>query len=331
MQPENASVIICAYTEDRWDDLVAAVASVEKQTVATKEIIIVIDHNESLLTRARTRFIGAHVVENVAPQGLSGARNSGIAIASGEVIAFLDDDALAAPDWIEQLIAHYDDPLVVGVGGEIRPLWISDRPRWFPEEFDWVVGCTYRGLSEEKAPIRNLIGANMSFRRAVFESVGGFSTGVGQVGASMLRCDDTEFCIRVTQALPHSILLNIPSALVYHRVPPERTSWTYFRTRCYTEGMAKALVASFVGMRDGLASERGYAIQTLPRGVWRGLVDATCGDLSGMGRAGAIVAGLAITTTGYIAATLSRASAPVQGRGKPDVKRSSHVSLKRRF
>ena len=78
-------------------------------------------------------------------RGISGARNSGIAAARGAIIAFLDDDAIAAPDWLEQLLAGYSSPNVLGVGGAIEPQWQGGRPRWFPPEFDWVVGCTYLG------------------------------------------------------------------------------------------------------------------------------------------------------------------------------------------
>ncbi len=297
----DISVIICAYTEDRWGDLVMAVESVQHQTVLPREVIIVIDHNLALLERVREHLPSVMVVENREARGLSGARNSGIAAAQGAVIAFLDDDAMAAPDWIEQLCSAYSDLNVVGVGGMIEPLWQDGRPAWFPAEFDWVVGCTYRGMPEVTSPVRNLIGANMSFKQEVFEVIGGFRDGVGQVGNSMLRCDDTEFCIRVSQHWPQTVFLYEPRAKVYHQVPTSRAQWNYFRSRCFTEGLAKALVSRFVGARDGLASERTYTLRTLPQGVARGLADTLHRrDPTGLGRAGAIVAGLAFTTAGYL-------------------------------
>src|SRR6266568_2992580 len=131
----DISVIICAYTEDRWNDLVAAIWSVQQQTLPPEEIIVVIDHNPGLLKRAREQLPGTIVMENIEAQGLSGARNSGIAVARSQIVAFLDDDAIAAPDWIERLIVCYTDPHVVGVGGKIEPLWIGMRPSWFPDEF----------------------------------------------------------------------------------------------------------------------------------------------------------------------------------------------------
>ncbi len=300
----DISVVICAYTQERWDDLVAAVKSVEQQSLPANEIIVVIDHQPSLLARAQSQLSGVVVTKNSQAPGLSGARNSGIALARGAVIAFLDDDAIATPNWLAHLAAGYADPTVMGVGGAIEPCWQSGRPAWFPPEFEWVVGCTYRGMPQAATPVRNLIGANMSFQREIFDKIGGFQTGVGQVGASMLRCDDTEFCIRIGQQWPHRRFLYTPQALVYHRVPASRAAWAYFRKRCYTEGLAKALVARLVGRKDGLASERSYTLQTLPLGVLRGMVALLRGERAGLLRSGAIVAGLALTTTGYLTGTL---------------------------
>src|ERR1700680_4305787 len=100
---QDISVVICAYTEERWYDLIAAVESIQRQSIPPREIILVIDHNTSLFERARTQISGLDVIENSEPSGLSGARNSGIAKSQGTLIAFLDDDAVAEPDWLERL------------------------------------------------------------------------------------------------------------------------------------------------------------------------------------------------------------------------------------
>src|SRR4029077_6201031 len=125
----------------------------------------VIDHAPDLLDEARALWPDLKVVANRERKGLSGARNSGVAEASGEVVAFLDDDAIAAPEWLARLAAAYADPKVVGAGGTVRPRWVEGKPGWFPPEFDWVVGCTHSGMPQTLEPVRNLVGANMSFRR----------------------------------------------------------------------------------------------------------------------------------------------------------------------
>ncbi len=302
MTTPRSAVIICAYTEQRWDDLVAAVTSVGRQTTVPDELIVVIDHNPALLRRVRERFPAAATLANGGPRGLSGARNTGIAAADGAVVAFLDDDAVAATDWLARLLAAYADERVLGVGGAIEPLWAAARPPWFPAEFGWVVGCGYRGQPTTAAAVRNLIGTNMSFRRAVFAAIGGFRDELGRVGANTAGCEETEFCIRARQHWPDGIILHEPLAWIRHRVPPSRATWRYFRTRCYAEGRSKALVTALVGRQDGLATERDYTLRTLPRGVLRGLGDlARRRDRAGGLRAAAIVAGLATTTLGYLA------------------------------
>jgi glycosyltransferase involved in cell wall biosynthesis len=297
----SISVVICAYDEDRWDDLVAAVDSVHGQRVEPHETIVVSDHNPDLLARVRG-LDGVIAVPNTQTRGLGGARNSGVAASTGSVVAFLDDDAVASEGWLELFAAAYEDPNIFGVGGSIEPLWSSKRPGWFPDEFDWVVGCTYRGMPESPADVRNLIGCNMSYRRAVLDELGGFRLGYG--------CDETELCIRIHRRWPRAVLRYLPDARVQHRVPGQRARWRHFRSRCFFEGGSKAVVTSLLGSDDALASERAYVRRALPQGIRRGLSAAVSdGDLAGVARAGAIMAGLSITTAGYVVGRLTVAEA----------------------
>jgi GT2 family glycosyltransferase len=301
LKTRDLSIVICAYTEERWEDLSATVESLWQQTLTPREVIVVIDHNPELLARACQNLHGVRVIENQEQLGLSGARNSGTKAAQGEAIAFLDDDVIASASWLERLSQGYRDRSVCGVGGAIRPMWADRRPGWFPEEFDWIIGCTYRGMPQEPAAVRNLIGANMSFRRELLLDMGGFRAEIGQVGTDMHRCDDTEFCIRVGQQRPQLFFYYEPSAVVFHRVPVSRTRWKYFQARCFTEGQTKARLTGMLGARSSLASERVYAWRTLPGGVIRAMADFFfTADLNGLGRAGAIGAGFALTTLGYL-------------------------------
>ena len=296
----RVSVVICAYTEERWATLCEALASLEAQTQPPHEVIVVVDHAERLQERVRTHFPDVQVVANQERRGLSGARNSGVRHAVGDVVAFLDDDARADPNWLAGLVAAYDRTSVVGTGGEVVPRWSGSQPAWLPAEFYWVVGCSYEGLPREPSEIRNPLGANMSFRREVIERVGGFTQGIGRIGTTPLGCEETELAIRVRRETGGGLILYLPDARAEHLVTPARTTWRYFRSRCWSEGLSKALVTSHVGKEQALATERGYAIRTLPRGVVRNLVALARGDAQGLLRAGAIVAGLAITAAGYI-------------------------------
>ncbi|MEV6985533.1 glycosyltransferase family 2 protein [Sphaerisporangium sp. NPDC051017] len=305
----NISVVICVYTEDRWDDIRAAVESVRGQTRPPHELILVVDYNPDLHLRLKREYADAIVVENNHAKGLSGGKNTGAATASGDVVAFLDDDAVADPGWLAAFEeAMSQDPAVVGVGGLTRPLWDTGRrPRWFPEEFDWTIGCTYRGLPAERKAIRNVMGGNAAFRKHVVGDVGGFHTGIGRSvqgrKSRPLGCEETEFCIRLSQRRPGSVMMFEPGAVIGHRVPAARATFRYFRSRCYAEGLSKALVAHSVGAGDGLSSERAHAMKVLPLGALRGVRDALRGDPSGLGRAGAIVTGLAWTSWGYAVGT----------------------------
>jgi hypothetical protein len=217
-----------------------------------------------------------------------------VAASTGDVVAFLDDDAVAEPDWLRRLAAEYADPTVLGVGGHVEPLWESHRPQWFPPEFDWVVGCAHTGMPSETASVRNLIGANMSFRREVLATVGGFRADLGRVGSRPAGCEETELCIRAAQEFPDGVLRYQPKAMVRHNVSTARGTWRYFRARCYAEGLSKATVARLTGGQRALTSERDYVRRVLPRG----LVAAAARAHPTRGLA--LVTGLSTTVAGYV-------------------------------
>lgn len=288
------SVVICAFTEARWNQLTDAVSSVHMQNPGALECIVVIDHNEALWKRAAGGLIGCRVVRNTYERGLSGARNTGAQCARGDIIAFIDDDARAQPGWLAALVMPYRQAGVVGTGGVALADWPEARPRWFPPEFDWVVGCSYRGLPEKPEIIRNPIGANMSFRRAVFGLVGGFGAGIGRIGAFPAGCEETEFSIRACSAIPGATIVFVPSSVVHHTVTADRTSARYFVRRCLAEGMSKSLVSKLVGAERSLASERRYVRHTLSKGVLTGIQVRRC-------RASLmIMGGFVVTAVGFV-------------------------------
>ena len=303
----DMSVLICTYTAARWDDLDRAIRSVMHQSVEPHEIVVVVDHNPQLELQVRRAFPEVVLTANRYAQGLSGARNSGVEIATGEVIAFLDDDAEADVDWLRYLRRSYSNPDVIGVGGVAEAAWDTGRPAWFPDEFDWVVGCSYRGLPTRLAPVRNLIGTNMSIRRDVLESTGGFSNQLGRVGADTAGCEETELCIRATDRDPHKFFAHEPAARVMHRVPQARSSWRYFAERCWSEGNSKAVVSKLSTGRKTLTTERSYTTRTLPAGVARNVADALSRRRpGGLARAGSIIGGFTMTAAGYLRGLVAR-------------------------
>ena len=296
------SVVICAYTLERIELIAAAIESLGAQSVAPHEIVLVIDHSPELEAECQQRWPQVHVLANREQQGLSGARNTGLAECSGAVVAFLDDDAEAAPDWIERLGRAYADGSVLGAGGTVRPRWSEGRPRWFPAEFDWVVGCTHSGMPRERQAVRNLVGANMSFRREALVEAGGFRHELGRIGKIPAGCEETDLCIRIGQRHPEGEIVYDPEAVVEHFVPGARAQTSYFSSRCRGEGRSKAILAALVGSDSGLSAERSYVRRTLPLGFLRGIGASLRGDLGGVERAAMLVFGLLATTAGYVGA-----------------------------
>jgi len=299
------SVVVCAYTESRWNETRAAINSVRVQTVPAEEIIVVVDHNPTLCARLRIMLPDVRVVESSGIPGLSGAKNTGVALAQGDIVAFLDDDAVAEPDWLRFLADSFSDPYVIGVGGLVLPEWKTQRPFWFPPEYDWVIGCNDLRMPRFRAQVRNLMGGNMSLRREAFDLAGEFRSGIGRsVGRWPLGCEDTEFCIRLSRQSPTTLLIFDSRAVVWHSVPAARCRFSYFMSRCFGEGLSKAAVTAIVGTRHGLSAERNYATRILPRGILRSITDLLRGDIWGLVRAGAIVTGLTVTVAGFAVGSL---------------------------
>jgi len=302
----SVSVVICTYALERWPNLVRSVRSALDQSPPAHEVIVVVDHNDELEQRVRDAFPTVVVRPNLGPPGLSDARNAGIRLAGGDILAFLDDDAIALPGWLADIGRAFRDDSVLGVGGLIEPLWALRRPAWFPPEFDWVVGCSYRGMPMQGDTIRNVLGANASFRRTVLETVGGFRTGLGRVGTDGLGCEETELCIRAGRRWPQKRFLFRPGAAVQHLVPSERATPMYFLSRCFAEGISKSRVARMMGSRHGLASERHYVLWSLPTALVTSLGRfISFRDSWGAARAGVILLGLTATTIGYASGRLT--------------------------
>jgi GT2 family glycosyltransferase len=303
---ESLSVVICSYTTARWGDLCRAAESVLSQDGPTPEVILVIDHCDELYVRACNRFgtdERVTVQRNTEAPGLSGARNTGIAATRGDVIAFIDDDADAEVGWIPTLMRHFRDSRVACVGGFAVPIWTDGRPSWMPEEFDWVVGCSYVGQPTRLAPVRNPIGCNMSMRRSVLDVVGGFRSEVGRIGSTPAGCEETELCIRIRSNRSSNQILFDPEIRVRHHVSPERGTLRYFVRRCHYEGVSKAIVRELANVPEALSSERAYTVRVIPRGVLREISSMSS---DGFARAAVMVLGLAVTSAGYTRARVSR-------------------------
>jgi GT2 family glycosyltransferase len=302
-------VIVCAYSLQRWPILCRVLDAVAAQSHPAEEVIVVVDGNRELYERAIGRAGVARVVMNRYGGGASGGRMTGADTARAPVLVFLDDDAIPAPDWLQQLLRPYENPGVIGTGGRLDPLWETARPGWLPREYDWVVGCSFDPAERSRsARIRNPIAANMSIRADVFAGAGGMTLALGRsdVGGRVSgTAEETELSIRARRLYPDGQWVYAPSAHVRHHVPAARGTWRYFCSRCALEGRSKAVVTALAGTHAGLSSERAYVARTLPRALAREVAHGLAGEPDAWRRAGTIVAGLAITASAYVAKRLA--------------------------
>jgi len=302
----KVSVVICAYTMERLPYIYSAVQSVLNQTLPPHEVVLAVDHNLELYQKLNTDLGDRiNVIHNDGPErGAVVTDNIGTRYATGDIIAFMDDDATATGDWLEKMVDHYRDPYVIASGGKLVPVWQECRPAWFAEELDWVVGGTYKGHPEQRSEVRNLILCNMSVRREVFDSAGYFTTELGRrknwgTGA------ESEFFLRVKKHFPESVVLYEPEAVVYHKVSLQRTKLKYMLLRSYNEGFHKALIRkAFAGTSgEPLSMEYTYL---------RFLLGSVLGKLGRFYRRGnlsqaiSIMASVVATGSGYIAGMLKR-------------------------
>jgi glycosyltransferase involved in cell wall biosynthesis len=239
------TVIICTY--NRADTIGKALQSVLASVLpgGLEWEVLVVDNNSKDHTRAAVnefclRHPGRVHYLFEPQQGLSNARNAGIRQARGEIIAFTDDDVTVEPTWLGNLTAGLHDGAWAGAGGRIRPPADFTPPDWLTLDGGAMDSSGVLALFDvgsapgelEKAPF----GANMAFRKEIFEKYGGFRPDLGRCGDSLLSNEDTEFGGRLMAA---GIRLRYePSAIVYHPVPKERLSQNYFLAWWFAHGRA---------------------------------------------------------------------------------------------
>lgn len=299
---DAVSVVVCVHSNERWDDIREAIGSLQAQVPRAPHVIVVSDRNEPLAERVKAAFPGVQVLMNALEPGLSGARNTGIKAARTAFVGFLDDDAVAGPSWIESMLGRLREVGVAGAGPHIAPIWLGKRPVWFPSEFLWTVGCSFRPDIIAATRVRNLSGAAMCFRRDLFERTGGFSPLLGRHGGKLpLSCEETEFCIRAGSMAGTGAFVLDPATSVGHKVPAQRLTLGYFTLRCYAEGISKAYLAQIVNSPQALATEREFASRTLTRAFVAELASVVRrGDAGGLARAAMLAYGTACAAAGYL-------------------------------
>ena len=240
----KVSVVVCTYTMDRYDVFTEAVESALTQTYEPLEVVLVIDGNPEVYDRAVADFGDRENVvvhDNEENRGISFSRTKGAELASGEIVAFIDDDGVAEADWIATHVKTYEETDAVAVAGYVAPNWVADKPDFFPAEFYWLVGCTETGFAEDGEEIRNGYGSNVSYRRDVFLDVGGYDVNTGRKGDRHVQAHEAPVGIRIREAYGRGVIY-IEDAVVHHTLFDYRGEFRWLVFRSFWQGFSKRVM-----------------------------------------------------------------------------------------
>ena len=250
----KVSVVLCTYSMDMYEHFREAAESVLEQSYDDVELVVVVDGTDEVYEHVvedygDTEDVVVHCNgENV---GLLESRNTGAELASGDVVAFIDDDAVADEEWVAELVRGYEEQDALAVGGKMVGEWVAGKPSFLPEEFYWLVGVTHRGFADGPGWVRNTFGSNISFEREVFLDLGGFDTEIGgRKGDANLQGGETELCARLDAEYREQVWYN-PDAVVAHKVFDYRTEFWWLVDRAFWQGYSKRAMETLVPESGG--------------------------------------------------------------------------------
>ncbi|WP_338728725.1 glucosyl-dolichyl phosphate glucuronosyltransferase [Haladaptatus sp. DJG-WS-42] len=254
----RVSVVLCTYSLDLYDAFEEAAESILAQTHPNHELIIVVDGTPEVYERVLEDYGARDDVRihlNSENRGLLASRNTGAELADGDVVAFIDDDAVADPDWLAELVSVYEDHDALAAGGRMTPEWVAGKPTFLPAEFYWLIGVTHRGFADGPGEVRNTFGSNLSFKRDVFSELGGFDTAIGgRKGDKNLQGGETELCARLRQRYDSGVYYT-PDARVAHKVFAYRTDPEWLVRRAFWQGYSKRAMEVLVPESSGEESD----------------------------------------------------------------------------
>ncbi|WP_414541848.1 glycosyltransferase [Nostoc sp. CCY0012] len=273
MPDTQISAIICTHNRDTY--LGAAIDSLLAQDFAAEFEVVVIDNGSSDRTRevVEQRLGDTRVKYFFEPTlGLSVARNTGAKVARAEILAYLDDDAVASTSWLQVLYAAYEHNSQLAIaGGKVTLLWPPDiqPPQWLSTGLASNLGAYDLGDSMiyiEK-PGLTPRGLNYSIRRSFLEEIGGFDPHLGRVGKNLLSNEElqmTELALQRGWQVAY-----LPDALVAHNVAPERVNRSWFLNRGWWQGISECYREQLAGKADIGQLQRGS--ERLLRGLYKAL------------------------------------------------------------
>jgi GT2 family glycosyltransferase len=271
------SAIICTHNRDIY--LGAAIDSLLAQNFTANFEIVVVDNGSSDRTRevVEQRSHHPHIKYIFEPTlGLSVARNTGAKSSSADILAYLDDDAEASPQWLQVLYSAYqNNPKIAIAGGKVTLIWPPgiEPPKWISPGLSANLGTYDLGDKDLyiEQPGSTPRGLNYSIRRSFLEEIGGFDPQLGRVGKNLLSNEElqmTEFALQRGWQVAY-----LPQALVAHNVAPERLKPSWFLNRGWWQGISECYREQLAG-KAGLGQlQRGS--EKFLRGLYKSLQHIT--------------------------------------------------------
>lgn len=272
---QSVSILIC--THNRADILHRTLQSIAELRLPAQSLLEVIvvanactDHTDQVVAAAKRNipFPVRYVMENRI--GLSIARNRAIKAATGQIMAFLDDDVWVEADWAIELLRVYHDYPADVVGGRVDLCWESAAaPEWLNPGYYWLLSaCNHGSEIFRMRDSIGAIGANFSFRRGVLDQVGGFREDLGRIGKRMLAGEETDFVERAMAAAFKAF--HAPSIRVRHWVPVSRATPQYIASAMRGAARGRAIMKQHFGPWNVVRSVGGnlYLLARYTAGEW---------------------------------------------------------------
>ena len=243
----NLDVVVPTYNRSQL--LRRTITSLQEalRPAGLKITILIVDNNSRDDTEAVVREFSARaelpvVYVKETRQGLSHARNAGIAAGAGDIIGFIDDDEEVDKLWYEVVEREFKDSSVDFIGGPYLPNWAAPAPDWLPPGYHAAIGAIYPKPRASFGPgfSGNLMGGNAVIRRTVFDRIGAYSTKLGRSGKGLLSEEDAEFCRRLMAAEIHGMY--VPDLIIHHYIPVERLTREYHRRWCYWRAVSQGVL-----------------------------------------------------------------------------------------
>ncbi len=272
--PMLISVIVSTYSPERLGDVKRLITSLEVQNDKGFELVVIVDENQRLCsdikqTLSNTTIAKWRVVLNCMNNGLAHSRNIGIKKTTGEVVAFIDDDAIADPGWISSIRRVFTNPQVGAATGDIIPRWEKPNMAWFPKELHWIISCSYSITPTRRCHIDRGFGADMAFSREALIRVGSFDERFGINKNRWLGGEDTDLFLRVKDAGYHVIFE--PDMRVRHTIYASRITLPKIVNRSVAQGMGSYYIRRYSDVEIPVYSSQEYlfklASDFIPRSI----------------------------------------------------------------